>query len=86
MATCGFTRDYIWQYAGFKGLHLVTRKFLRGCIGQNVDQQRNIFGYRIIMKCIYLVIRLIIPFIKNLINAFNYLDFNATLKPSIKLK
>jgi hypothetical protein len=38
------------------------------------------------MKCIYLVIRLIIPFIKKLINAFNYLDFNATLKPSIKLK
>ncbi len=64
MATCRFVGDYIWQYAGFKGLHLVTSKFSKGCIGQNVDWQRSIFGYKIIMKCIYLVIGLLIPFTK----------------------
>jgi hypothetical protein len=78
MATCGLTRDYIWQYVGFKGLHLVTCKFSRGCIGQNVGWRRSIFSYRVIMKCIYLVIGLILPFNKKLIIAFNYLDFNAT--------
>jgi hypothetical protein len=86
MATCGFPRDYIWQYADFKGLHLVTCKISRGCIGQTVDRQRSIFGYWVTMKCIYLVVGLVIHFTKNIIIAFNYLDFNATLKPSIKLK